>query len=142
MNTNDLLSIRERERNLLLDRITKILERDQRVIAAWLSGSLSRGDGDGLSDIDLHIVVTDESIRDFIENRRAYAGLSTQPVLFLEAMQNAPPGGAYLLALYPGEIGPQHVDWFWQPHSNSQRPDDVDPIFDRVGLPVTSGEQW
>ena len=49
---DDLLAIRDRERSGLLSRIVNDLKNDRRVCAAWLSGSVSRGDDDGLSDLD------------------------------------------------------------------------------------------
>ena len=120
----------------------EVLRNDQRVCAAWLHGSSSRGEDDALSDLDLWVVVSDQSADDFVDNRRAYAARPARPVLVLEALQNAPPDGAYLLVLYAGEVGPLHVDWFWQPESHARIPDDVDALFDRVGLPLVSGAEW
>ena len=52
----------------------------------------------------------------------------------MENLANAPIGGAYLLALYKGAAGPQHVDWFWLPESEARRPDQATVLFDRAGL--------
>ncbi len=52
----------------------------------------------------------------------------------MENLTNAPIGGAYLLALYEGAAGPQHVDWFWLPESEARRPDQATVLFDRAGL--------
>src|SRR4051812_13184180 len=41
------------ERDTLLRRVQQALERDPRVAAAWLFGSLGRGSEDALSDLDL-----------------------------------------------------------------------------------------
>ena len=142
MKLKELLSIREREQSTLLNGIVEVLEQDDRVAAAWLQGSLSRGDGDALSDIDLWVVVKDEAAREVVAGRQEYAALPAHPVLVMENVRNAPPEGAYLLALYPGEAGPQHVDWVWQPESMAQKPDDEKILLDRVGLPVTSGTDW
>ena len=60
----------------------------------------------------------------------------------MDNLANAPIGGAYLLALYEGEAGPQHVDWFWQAESMARCPDDEKILFDRAGLPVVSAAQW
>ena len=140
--TGDLLAIRDQERSGLLSRIVNHLKNDQRVSAVWLSGSVSRGDHDGLSDLDLSVVVTDESANDFIDNRRAHAAHPAHPILVMGNMANAPPGGAYLLAFYAGEVGPQHVDWSWRPESRARIPDDEKILFDRVGLPVVPGAEW
>lgn len=103
---DDLLAIRDQERSVLLGRIVNHLKEDQRVCAAWLSGSVSRGDHDGLSDLDLYVVVTDESVSDLVENRLANAARPARPVLVMDNVANAPPDGAYLLVFYEGEVGP------------------------------------
>ena len=142
MNIEHLLRTRNRERSELLKRIVDNLLAERGVGAAWLSGSASRGGDDALSDLDIHIVVDDQAIRYFMDNRRMYASEPAQPVLLMDNFANAPVGGAYLLALYEGEFGPQHVDWFWQPESKSRLPDDEKILFDRVGLPIMPGAQW
>ena len=142
MNIADLLAIRDQERSGLLSRIVDHLKNDQRVRAAWLSGSVSRGDHDGLSDLDLSVVVTDESVNDFVDNRRAYAARPARPVLVMDNIANAPPDGAYLLVFYAGEVGPQHVDWSWQSESKARIPDDERILLDRAGLPVAPGAEW
>ena len=86
--------------------------------------------------------MTDESANDFVENRRAHAARPARPVLVMDNMANAPPEGAYLLVLYAGEVGPQHVDWFWQPESKARIPDDEKVLFDRAGLRVAPGGEW
>ena len=115
---------------------------DDRILAAWLAGSIARGEDDWLSDIDLYIVTTDESITEIVESRHEFAASTVKPVLSMDMMKNAPPGGAYLLVHYPGEYGPQHVDWFWQPESSANRPDDGLLFFDRAQLPVIDGSTW
>ena len=57
------------------------------------------------------------------------------PLLILEAPQNAPAGGAYLLVLYPGQAGPQQVDWYWQPPSAARMPARCRVLFDQAGVP-------
>jgi hypothetical protein len=53
----------------------------------------------------------------------------------LEAPQNAPPRGAYAMALYPGQHGPHQVDWYWQARFAAAIPRDTRVLLDRVGLP-------
>jgi len=48
-------------REALLATITDVLQRDDRIRAAWLSGSLGRGDGDAFSDVDLLVAVDEKS---------------------------------------------------------------------------------
>ena len=46
----------------LLERLIQVLEGDERVESAWLSGSFGRGDGDAWSDIDITAVVDEEDL--------------------------------------------------------------------------------
>lgn len=132
----DLLQTRTREREDLLQRAVKALQADARVVAVWLAGSLGRGTEDALSDLDLWVVISD-AYYSFVAGRtREFAGKLGDPLLILEAPQNAPPGGAYLLALYPGETGPHQIDWYWQPQSHACLPSDARVLFDRAGLPA------
>ena len=139
--TEDLLAIRWRERAELLRRIDQSIRSDCRVTAAWLTGSVARGEDDALSDLDIYIVTADNAIDDFVDHRRIHAAQPGRPILLMDNLANAPVDGAYLLALYEGEAGPQHVDWFWQAESTAHRPDDAKILFDRAGLPVMPGAQ-
>lgn len=136
------LETRIKERAQLLARTKMILERDARIRAAWLTGSLARNDQDALSDVDLWIVVADEFIGSVIEERRQYVARVDTPVLVLENLTNAPPLGAYLLVHYPGAVGPQHFDWFWQPESLATYPSNGKLLFDRADLAVADGGEW
>ena len=142
MGIEDLLSIRWRERAELLRCIDQSIRSDCRVAAAWIAGSVARGEDDALSDLDLYIVVADNAIDDFVDHRRIHAAGPARPILLMDNLANAPIGGAYLLALYEGEAGPLHIDWFWQAESKAHRPDDGMILFDRAGLPVMPGAQW
>jgi hypothetical protein len=122
-------------RESLLRRATDMLEQEERVVAAWQFGSLGRGAGDALSDLDLFVVVGDEHREAVAAERRAFAARRGEPVLLVEGPQNAPPRGAYLMALYPGEQGPYQVDWYWQAQSAARIPPETRLLFDRVGLP-------
>jgi hypothetical protein len=137
-----LLAIRIRERSDLLDRIVEGLRRDRHVRAAWLYGSVSRGEDDALSDLDLSVVVSDESIGEFVANRRVHAAEPDYPVLLMDDVANAPVGGAFLLSLYAGEAGPQQVDWSWQPESGEGIPDDEMVLFNVMDLPLIPGDDW
>jgi predicted nucleotidyltransferase len=130
----ELLALRRRERDALVRRATTLLKRDQRVVAAWLTGSLGRGDADDLSDIDLWVVVREEAMRAIAAARREFVRGLGAPLLIEEAPQNAPSGGAYLLVLYAGENGPHQVDWYWQPCSGAVVPVSARVLFDRAGV--------
>ncbi len=136
MSIAERLSERVRERTDLIRQATSLLHADERVLAAWLGGSLGRGDADAYSDIDLWVVVRDEAIEAVRDGRRHYVEVLGRPVLISEAPQNAPPGGAYLWTLYPGKYGPQHVDWNWLPETGASIPDGAPVLFDKVGLSV------
>jgi predicted nucleotidyltransferase len=132
---NEELAQRVRDRGALLRRATEVLEADRRVVAAWLLGSLGRGDEDEWSDLDLWVVVRDDAIREVADGRREYVRALGEPLLLVEAPPNAPPGGAYLMVYYRAEGGSQQVDWYWQPQSGAVVPPQVRVLFDQVGLP-------
>lgn len=129
------LTIHQAERDAWLDTMTERLVADPRIVAAWLFGSLGRGDADALSDVDLFVVVADSDFALVIEQRYAFMRQIEQPLLILEAPQNWPPGGVYNLALYPGTHGPHQVDWYWVRQSGAQIPSKTRLLFDRSGLP-------
>ena len=141
MGVEDPLTVRLRERAALLRRVEQVIRRDCRVRAAWIMGSVGRGDDDALSDLDLFIVVADDAIAEFIDNRRDHAAQPARPLLLMDNLANAPAGGAYLLALYGGKAGPQNIDWIWQAESMAHRPSDGKILFDRAGLQVARGAQ-
>ena len=87
-----------------------LLESGPHVNAARLFGSLGRGDGDALRDIDLWIVVDDDHIHRIISQPPEYSSQIGVPIFFLEAPQNAPEGGAYLMACVDAPIAPHIVD--------------------------------
>ncbi len=123
------------ERAAWLAAVTPLLDGDPRITAAWLFGSLGRGDSDELSDIDLFIIVEDEHHEAIVGDRYGYMAQLGEPLLILEAPQNWPPGGVYNMALYPGDAGPHQVDWYWVKRSLAVIPSEVVLLFDRVGLP-------
>ena len=134
MNPDSLLDRYREERSQLLGAISEYLEKDPGVNAAWLFGSLGRGDEDALSDIDLWVIVDDEHIDNIITQPRWYASRIGTPILFLEAPQNAPDSGVYLMTCYDAKIAPHIVDWYWQPQSLANISGEVLLLFDRVGL--------
>jgi len=109
MSVDDLLQTRRREHEALLKKIQSVLQADQRIVAAWLFGSEGRHTSDVLSDLDVWLVVKYESIETIGAGRQHYAAQLERPVLLLESPQNAPAGGAYLMALYPGRAA--YIKW-------------------------------
>ena len=70
--TKQALLGRRAEREALLARITESLEADGRIAAAWLFGSMGRGETDDLSDLDLRVVAYDEHIESICASRQVY----------------------------------------------------------------------
>ncbi|MHB8624890.1 MAG: nucleotidyltransferase domain-containing protein [Aggregatilineales bacterium] len=132
---------RRAERDTLLARMVALLSADPRVCAAWLFGSLGRGDEDDLSDIDVWVIVDDEHAEAVKAARREFVTKIAEPLLIEEAPHNAPPDGAYLCVLYPGQSGPHAIDWYWQPHTVAQFPSGCRLLFDRVGIPAVPPEK-
>jgi predicted nucleotidyltransferase len=130
-----LLARYREERDALQSRIEAVLRADRRVCAAWLWGSQGRGETDALSDIDLWVVVEDAYLETVVAERQAYVSQVATPLLIHEAPQNAPIRGAYLCAVYGGETGTQHTDWYWQARSVARMPPDVKLLVSRAEIP-------
>jgi predicted nucleotidyltransferase len=128
----------EDERNALVEQAHQVLSADPCLVAAWLFGSLGRGDADELSDIDLFVVTADDHHDRIVSNRPAFMAQLGDPLLILEAPQNWPPGGVYNMALYRGEEGPHQVDWYWVRRSAAAIPTETRLLFDHAGLPRLS----
>ena len=135
MLVSEALKTRRQEREALLERIVTRIREDKRIVAAWLTGSLGREQGDDLSDIDLWIAVSDNYSRFVVSGRREFVQRVEAPLLIKEAPQNAPQDGGYLLTLYSGACGPHQVDWYWQPQGKAVLPIEAKVLFDLVGIP-------
>jgi hypothetical protein len=48
------------QRDKFLSQIVQTLSKEDRFVAGWLTGSLSKNGGDSVSDIDLSLVVSEE----------------------------------------------------------------------------------
>jgi hypothetical protein len=129
------LAVHAAERERLVAQASEVLLADPRVGAAWLFGSLGRGDADALSDIDLFVIVRDGDHPTLVAERYAWMGQLGEPLLILEAPQNWPPGGVYNMALYEGTAGSLQVDWYWVRQSAAAIPNETRLLFDRANLP-------
>ncbi|GAB3408792.1 nucleotidyltransferase domain-containing protein [Flindersiella endophytica] len=151
----ELLRTRQDERDKLLQRVRLVAERDARVRAAWLFGSSARGDADALSDLDVAVVVRDDEMRAVaggpeerpVSNRRVRDSLRgrwvaqvAEPLLLLEAPQNAVPGGAFVSSFHAGQAGSQEIDWHWEPLSTARLTAESLLLFDRDVIPREAGE--
>ncbi len=72
-----------RDRHEILKKATADLTSDENVRAIYLGGSLAKGNYDNYSDIDLHIIVEDASLKDFVRFKRQRP-LNWGNVLFFE----------------------------------------------------------
>ncbi len=124
----------QRQRDILLQRILSQLQQDRRITAAWLVGSLGRGNGDELSDLDLWLMVTQDSITQLVHERRSFVAQFGDPVLYVEAPQNGPDGGGFLDVCYDAPSAPLLVDWIWQPETLASPPGQTKLLFDHTGL--------
>ncbi len=134
-------------RDKFLSEVVGILSKDERFVAGWLIGSLSRNDADSVSDIDLSLVVSDEysaSLCSKLESVSARTSperfsLMSQfgtPALLHENNNNAPDGGTMTFVLYTNSA--VMVDWVLVPQSKAKRPYDSKLLFDKVGIPASS----
>ena len=72
MADGDALRARAAARDHTLHTLVDVLYADDRIMAAWLGGSISQGAGDALSDLDLTVVVTDAA--SIVRARPAFIG--------------------------------------------------------------------
>lgn len=109
-------------RDALLQAIETAIAGEPQIVAAWLFGSFGRGTQDDLSDLDVWLVVSNADIDEMVARRRDFVKQFGKPVLMLEAPQNAPVGGGYLMVYYDGPVGAYQVDWYWQPEPDASVP--------------------
>lgn len=132
----EVLESYESERDTLLQALHQAAESDERIAAVWLFGSLGREDQDELSDIDIVFVVRDAHLAEVLATRYAFLERMGELLMVQEAPQNAPPGGAYNMAVYAAPVGPHTVDCYWRPVQGASVPPQSRLLFDRVGLPA------
>ncbi len=71
----------------LVERLTATLRNDDRVRAAWLSGSRGRGTADGYSDVDVWLVVAAAEVPDLVRDWPAQAERISPLVLYRQLGQ-------------------------------------------------------
>ena len=134
---NVAFSRRQTERDTLLHRIEAALRADERVVAAWLAGSLGRGNADALSDIDLWVIVRDEAIEAVAADPRAFVAGIGSPCLNIDEPHDPLPGGVFRFHThFPSETGAHNVDWYWQAASRATWPVGTVLLFQRVPIPA------
>lgn len=138
----DLESYRK-QRDALLAKIAETLSTDERFVAAWLTGSISRNEADSLSDIDLRLVVADSYSRDLCArpeqvsaqtspDRYALFSQFGTPALIHENNHNAPEGGAFTFVLYAESA--VMVDWTLVPQTKVMRPASSRLLFEKFPI--------
>lgn len=112
---------------------------DPRVDAAWLAGSFGRGVEDAWSDLDLHVVVRDDALAEFLAERPLLYARLGQTILVQPDMpaHSAPENGRFQLALFAGGV---ELDLSIVPTSEAVRPDRLRLLLDRVGVPGVPGQ--
>jgi hypothetical protein len=142
----DLESYRK-QRDALLTKIAETLSKDERFVAAWLTGSISRNEADSLSDIDLRLVVADSHSRDLCTrpeqvsaqtspDRYALFSQFGTPALIHENNHNAPEGGTFTFVLYAESA--LMVDWTLVPQTQTKamRPASSRLLFEKLPIPL------
>jgi len=133
-------------RETLLTEIIETLSGDDRFVAAWLTGSVGRNDADAVSDLDLTVVVSDQSSETLCarpwqtsaqttKERLELIGKFDQPAVIHENNYNAPEGGTFTFALYAKSA--LMIDWILVPRAKAQCPSQAQVLFDKVGIPAS-----
>ena len=137
-------------RDSFLSEVVTTLSNDDRFVAAWLTGSLSRNEADSLSDIDLSLVVSEQYSSSLC---RRLGQVSTEtsperlslfsqfglPALIHENNNNAPEGGTFTFVMYSKSA--IMVDWVLIPQAKAERPFLSKLLFDKGNIPVSVPSQ-
>jgi len=141
---SDTVVARMTVRRRFIDSLVETLSADESYLAAWLDGSIARGDDDALSDVDLRIVVSDAAAVTLCARPWDIAGYTTperlalfsrfgRPALIHENQHNASPGESFTCVIYASLLT---VDWVLIPHAVAARHLETRLLFDKVGIPL------
>ena len=133
-------------RDNFLAEVIKTLSKDERFVAGWLTGSLSRNEADSVSDIDLSLVVSDiysanlcmrldQVSAEISPERYSLFSQFGNPSLLHENNNNAPEGGTFTFVMYSNSA--IMVDWVLIPQAKAERPYLSKLLFDKADIPVT-----
>jgi len=148
---NKSIQIYTNHRELLLQTIVEKLSADDRIIAAWLTGSFSRGEQDTLSDIDITLVIVDEHGPALCNRPKMVSAQTTKeryelfslfgkPTLLHENNHNAPEGGTFTFVAY--DQNAIMVDWILRPLTGAQRPASSRLLFTKVYIPIQTPAEF
>ncbi len=132
-------------RDKLVDTIHDVLSADARFVAAWLAGSLGRGDGDAWSDVDLWLAVADSACPALCNRPDGFAATLSpgrgelvarfgDVAVEGENAVNAGPDGVAMNIVYRDPV--VVVDWYLVPATSARRPTDTRLLFDHSGIPI------
>ena len=119
----------------VIARAAEVLPRDERVLGVYLIGSYATGAADRFSDVDLHLVVTDDNLQWFGEHWDDVLRELTGPTVLTDEV----PGLIGGLGITPDWL---HVDLFVHPLASFERDqyDGVRVLFDRDGTLFPDGD--
>ena len=134
-----------KHRESFLQAVVEKLSKDERFVAAWLTGSFARGEEDILSDIDITLVVADEDCQTLCARPKMVSAQTTkerydlfrlfgQPALLHENNNNAPAGGTFTFVAY--DQNAIMVDWVLRPLTGTSRPELALVLFDKGNIPT------
>ena len=120
----------------VITRAQTMLPDDERILGVYLIGSYGAGEADRFSDVDVHLVVTDESLGWFEENWADGLRTIAGPTVLADRI----PGLIGGLAITPDWL---HVDLVIHPRASFDRCqyDGVRVLFDRDGTLFPDGDQ-
>ena len=140
------LEVYQAGRQAFLEQVIAGLSQDGRFTAGWLSGSFGRGEQDALSDLDLTVIVRQDSSVVLCQRPWQVSAQTTperwalfsrfgQPVIVHENHRNAPEDGTFTFVLYADP--PVMVDWVLCPQGSAVRPLGTKLLWEHNGnLPV------
>jgi predicted nucleotidyltransferase len=138
MSAIDRLARQAAHRDAWLRDVVQRLEKDVRFSATWLVGSLADGSADGLSDIDLFVVIDDRHAEAVLQRSTEEVARFGQTVWLQEVSGNAPSGGAYMSVGFQSSPLPIGVDWYLQPLRQAVLPSDARLLFQKTPIPKTN----
>ncbi len=150
MTTRDaLLQAYADRRDAFLKQVVADLQTDPRFVAAWLAGSFGRGEADLVSDLDLHVVVTDDYALSLLvkplpvwanstPERLALLQRFGTPVIVHENHWNAICEGTFTYCEYADLV---KVDWTLMAHAKAIRPHFTRLLFEHSPIPYAPAPQ-
>jgi hypothetical protein len=126
-----LLGLRPR----FMERAVKAAQRDERIRALSLWGSLARGDADEWSGVEFVATVSDELVPEVLEELSRKDSAFGQTWITLRMPQNGVDGGGFLSMTYYQSTLPIHVEWYVCPLSLGVPTADTNTLFLRDGWP-------